>query len=397
MLAHKSGITSGLVLVTGATGSGKTSLVVSWLSQIADRPVFVQGIPDLLTAHEPAPPVADWWEDRPSPEDSSLSLPYFRLPANSLLVVDEAQRVFPPRPQGSRVPGVVGALSTRRHTGLDMVLITQHPQLLDVAVRKLVTHHYHVHSTAYGSFLLYWVGVGEPSDRTSRDLAERTRYKPDPSTFALYKSAEAHTRKPRRIPKAAVIGGLLSLLAGVGLWYSYQSISAKVSPVAVDQPVKVAPVSKPLVSASAPSSQSVPVTAAEYLAVRQPRIQGLAHTAPVYDGITQPVVAPYPLGCIRSRTDCRCYDQRGGHYSATPEICRQIADGRVFFRDWVPDDSLPSQVKPSSSRELVQSGPEVGVISRDAGMRPSLSGPTLNAPSSQLPNRSSPPGQRSPV
>lgn len=379
MASHKSGITSGLVLVTGATGSGKTSLVVSWLAQLIDRPVYVQGIPDLRTPHEPAPPVSEWWEDKPSPEDPSLSLPYFRLPVNSVLVVDEAQRVFPPRPQGAKVPGVVGALSTRRHTGLDMVLITQHPQLLDVAVRKLVTHHYHVHSTAYGSFLLYWVGVGEPSDRTSRGLAERTRYKPDPATFSLYKSAEAHTKKPRRIPKAAVIGGLLTLLAGSGVWYSYHALSSNINPVA-ESPK--APASQSVLT-SASSPRAPVTTAAEYLESRNPRIAGLAHTAPVYDSITQPVVAPYPLGCIRSRSECRCYDQRGGRYLATPEICRQIADGRAFFRDWVPDD-LSSPSKLATRQELVQSSPEVGVIPQDAGIRPSL-GSSSKSPAAALP------------
>lgn len=85
-----------IILVTGVPGSGKTAKVVDLLAhdpQFSGRPLFVTGIPDLALDHQQCPPVADWVEFRDN-ETGDLSLPYFTFPANSVVVVDEAQRNF---------------------------------------------------------------------------------------------------------------------------------------------------------------------------------------------------------------------------------------------------------------------------------------------------------------
>lgn len=327
-----SGVTSGLILVTGATGSGKTCLVVGWLAEERERPLYVMGIPELAVEHSLAPPVAEWVEERVSPEDETLRLPYFRFPTNAVLVLDEAQRVYPPRAVGSKVPACVGALSTRRHTGLDVVLITQHPNLIDAAVRKLVTHHYHVHTTPYGSFLLYWVGCGEPSNKASRDVAERKRYKPDSKQFGLYKSAEAHTVVRKRIPKAAVVGGVLVVAALCFGYASWHRLGAKgeVSVASAEGPVVVRAAQKDGLS------QRGEDRSFDYLKDRVPVVAGLMHTAPVYADLAKPVAVPYPSGCVQSSTACRCFDQRGGLYRVSQSVCRQWIDNPPFL-DFLPD------------------------------------------------------------
>jgi len=50
---------------------------------------------------------------------------------------------------------------------------------------------------------------------------------------------------------------------------------------------------------------------AEWLVQQEPRVHGLALSAPAYDEVTKPVVAPYPATCICSSTQCRCYSQQG--------------------------------------------------------------------------------------
>lgn len=328
-----SGVTSGLVLVTGATGSGKTCLVVGWLAEERERPLYVMGIPDLSIEHSPAPPVAEWVEERVSPEDESLRLPYFVFPTNSVLVLDEAQRVYPPRAVGSKVPLHVGALSTRRHTGLDVVLITQHPSLIDAAVRKLVTHHYHVHTTPYGAFLLYWVGCGDPSNKASRDIAERKRYTPDKRHFGLYKSAEAHTVVRKRIPKAAVVGGVLVVAVVVAGYSAYQRIAGgRVVEVAAQSE----PVGRPTGAGVLGEVGGRRQGTGDYVADRVPVVAGLAHTAPVYAELARPVAVPYPSGCVQSSSACRCYDQRGGLYRVSQSVCRQWINNPPFL-DFLPD------------------------------------------------------------
>lgn len=356
------GVSQGLTLVTGATGSGKTALVVDWLRQVRDRQVLVQGIPDLRVDHEPAPPVAEWCELRASDEDPALRLPYFKLPLGCLLVVDEAQRVYPGRSVGSRVPDHVGALSTRRHVGVDVILVTQHPGLLDSAVRKLVNRHYHVHSTAYGSRLLFWDGAcGSPDESSSRKLAERVRYKPPAEVYGLYKSAELHTARVRRVPRAAVVGGLLVVgcLSGVG--YIWHRLDSRQGEAAVKVEASAG-------SASAPgrAQEQRGRGAGGYVSDRVPEVPGLLHTAPAYAELVKPAAVPYPVGCIQSARVCRCYDQRGGIYPAALELCRQWVVS-PFFRDWIADDA--SQVQPAVYRQEARAvgGPGSGIIQADAG------------------------------
>lgn len=374
-------IQTGLTLVTGATGSGKTSLVVGWLSAERERPVYALGIPDLQTPHLPAPPVAEWTEVRESPEDSTLKLPYFRFQPGAVLVCDEAQRVYPPRSIGSKVPDHVAALSTRRHTGLDVILITQHPGLLDAAVRKLVTLHYHVHSTQYGRFLLRWDGAaGDPSSSASRALAERTRYKPDPSTFVLYKSAEMHTKGPRHVPRAAVVGGAVLVLTLVAGWIAYGRVQGK-----MEQPVLPDVAVHDVTRASA-SSVEVSTREIGYLQARQPEIAGLVHTAPVYQELARPVAVPYPMGCVRSSTRCVCYDQRGGLYRVGESICRQWVEHAPFL-DFRPD---PVQSGPGATA-TVAAAPASAPPSRDAAPAATRAGRVLDvAPA--LPAVSTAPG-----
>lgn len=329
------GISQGLTLVTGATGSGKTALVVDWLRRAQGRHVLVHGIPDLRVEHAPAPPVAEWTELRRAEEDATLQLAYFCLPQGCVLVVDEAQRVYPPRPIGSRVPDHVAALSTRRHVGVDVILITQHPGLIDAAVRKLVNRHYHVHSTAYGASLLFWDGqIGAPDEVGSRKLAERVRYQPPAEVFGLYKSAELHTPRVRRVPRAVWLGALVvAVTLGVG-WYAFGRLSGAVGEVATE----VEGAGRRLADAGAVLEDRVlPAgTVAEYMAARRPVVPGLPYSAPVYGKLTAAVAVEYPVGCLRSRRRCECYNQRGQALHTPESICAQWVE-RMPFLEFLPD------------------------------------------------------------
>jgi len=93
------------------------------------------------------------------------------------------------------------------------------------------------------------------------------------------------------------------------------------------------------------------VTAEQYLAQYKPRIDGLMHTAPAYDALTQPAVVPEPVGCVNSkRTGCRCFTQQGTHYETTEEICRQIMDKGLFMA-WKQGEPLKDQAKAPESND----------------------------------------------
>jgi len=89
------------------------------------------------------------------------------------------------------------------------------------------------------------------------------------------------------------------------------------------------------------SGSPAPGSALEYISDYQPRVVGLLHTAPVYDGLTVPQSVPIIAGCVQSKkSGCNCYDQRGNHYGTTQEICAQFIDRGIFFA--FKPDPLPT-------------------------------------------------------
>lgn len=360
-----------VMLVTGVPGAGKTALVVDLLAhdpQFAGRPLFVMGIPELLLEHEPVPPVAEWVELRPSPEDESLKLPYFRFPANAVVVLDEAQRVYRPRPTGSKVPPEVAAFETHRHTGIDVILLTQHPGLIDQNVRKLISRHWHVHVTALGRYLIDWPRLGDVESSSDRQLAARKKYKPPRRVFSLYKSAEMHTKIKRSLPwQLWLVLGALVLAVGGG-WYAYGRIKGKT------EAPSAATVGHHQPATSGGKTTEGPVTGgtiAEYHAARVPRVEGLHHTAPLYDNVTAATAAPFPVGCMvvaawRGQPEkCRCVDQQGNNYSTTEAVCRGIVRNGMF-REF---EVVQSQHTTQSSQATATAPPATAAAPASASSR----------------------------
>jgi zona occludens toxin len=173
---------------------GKTSLILAELLGINSRPLFVSGVPNLKIDYVKPPPLDEWTELRPDQDDPNLLLPYFTFPPLSIVWLDEAQRVYRPRTTNSKVPDIVAAFETHRHLGLDFYLSTQHVNLLDGNIRRLIGRHIDVRGSWLGRYKYEWVGLGDPDSKSSREQAARTRFKPPSEVFDLYKSAEVHTK-----------------------------------------------------------------------------------------------------------------------------------------------------------------------------------------------------------
>jgi len=338
-----------VIIVTGQPGSGKTALTVDMLAndpQFKGRPIFAMGIPELKLPHIPCPPVDEWTEFRTDKDDPTLDLAYFTFPENALVVIDEAQRVYRPRPPGSKVPSEVAAFETHRHTGVDFILLTQHAGLLDSNIRKLVGRHIHIRVTPLGRYRYEWTELGDPESNSSRELAARSKYTLPKRAFDLYKSSELHTKIKVRMPAFVYIFAV-ALVSTIGLgWYAYTRVDSRVNPVAsVEKKV----------SGDTVKHEGKTQSLSSYLQDRQPRLAGLAHTAPVYDEVTKPVDAPYPTGCIATAKRCRCTDQQGNDYVTTEAICRQIVEHGIF-KDW---GNKPEAVNVGSSVAQPRTAPAV--------------------------------------
>jgi zona occludens toxin len=348
-----------ITLMTGVPGTGKTAHIVAQLLKEKTRPLFVMGIPDLKVPHTPVPPIDHWTERRPDPDDPSVMLPYFTFPKNSIVVIDEAQRIYRPRPVSSKVPDIVAAFETHRHTGVDFWLLTQGPSLLDSNIRRLVTKHWHIHPTPFGRRLLEWSQCRNPENKSDRSDALSTSYKPDSKVFPLYKSAELHTVVKRSIPKSFVVA-VVSLFLALGLGtFAYNRISKRVTS-------SVAQVESPSQNSVVPSAPVPPVAVSSsvgsYLDTFQPVHPDFPESAPAYDSLRVVKAMPVVAGCIQIADACQCYSQQGTKLDIQRQRCSDIVQNKVFdpYREsihlaqWAepPSRAQPGSGSPAVSNEF---------------------------------------------
>lgn len=211
-----------ITMITGIPGMGKTALLVQMLLKELDagfntRPIFVMGIPGLKVDHLKVPPILEWTEKRPDPDDPTLLLDYYLFPPKSILIVDECQRVFGARSSGSKVPPIVAALSTHRHTGIDIIVLTQKPLLVDSFLREMVQRHIHIKPTIMGRYLYEWPEFNDVNSKANLSEAIKRKYSPPKEVFNLYKSAQEHTKMPKRFHQVyLLLGALVLMIAFLG-------------------------------------------------------------------------------------------------------------------------------------------------------------------------------------
>lgn len=344
-----------ITLVTGLPGAGKTLNTLKDVRDVAEAenvPVYYSGIADLR--------VPGWTEL----EDASK---WHELPPKSICIVDEAQRVFRPRHTSSSVPEHVAKLETIRHQGIRLVVITQHPKLLDANVRRLVGKHRH-YVRVFGSKVVTrheWEEC-KPDPDLSRSDSIRTTVAHPTEVYGWYKSAEVHTVK-RKIPLRFVLALGIPLVVVVLGWFAVQNVRdlgrsdriAKAVGVGQEAPGSTNAAGKGG-SSTRPASgaPAAPMTASEYVAAHQPRIAGLAYTAPIYDELTKPKAAPFPAGCVlgagsevhATRSSCRCYTDQGTRLDVPADLCLSIVD-RGYFQSWrapsSPGGTTPQAAAPA--------------------------------------------------
>ena len=358
-----------ITFITGLPGNGKTLFALWYIKMKAEketREVYYHNIKDLSlpwTVFDP-----EKWMD---------------LPHGSIIVIDEAQDVFPKKPNGAALPDFYSELAKHRHRGFDIYLITQHPSLVDNFVRKLGGQHFHsirkfglARSTVYE-----WSAVcPAPENASSQKNAITLKWAYPKEVYGYYKSAEVHTVK-RTIP-AKLIGAVLFVLAvfagGYWLLQSYQERIKPKDSQAVSVPGQVGSAVSPV---GGPAKFDPVEDATRYVQMSTPRVVGLAYTAPKYDEITKPDRAPVPAMCVSMKHRCICYSQQATPLDVPFGMCVEFARNG-YFRDFDADGDRQAQERTDSS---------VGVMSRVPD-HPVSGGPVVASLSSvdvgRLPDRS---------
>lgn len=365
-----------ITVITGTPGAGKTALAVSMLADLVEasqksgavlRPVVVMGIPELQLPHEVAPPIDEWTEKLPAPEDPTLLEAHFTFPEGALVIIDEAQKVYRPRATGSKVPDHVAAFERHRHKGLDFWLITQHPGLLDANVRKLAGKHIHLRDLWAGRQLYEWSECKDPESRAERDTAIQRRYKLPARIFGLYKSASMHIKQRRRLPWQLYAVGAAVAVAGYLGWGVFERISGAIGGDTVEQVAQVAAQGSPLQPEALPGQLHAQRLGVDFTAAKvapgatvedwHPRIATRPETAPMYDGFRQVRALPIVAGCVAMRDRCQCYTDQGTDAYLTGDQCREWLRSPPFNPWREPQQAAPPRPAAPSAAAAAESAP----------------------------------------
>lgn len=206
-----------IILITGTPGSGKTLYAVSKILEYVkkDREVYadIDGLQMQGVMEAP-----DDWRDTPD---------------GSVVVYDEAQQrdTFKKGRAVLSQDEIVKALEVHRHSGHDIIFITQSPKFLHTHITELVGEHYHLHRP-YGASLanvyLWRRSMLNPNTKSAKDQKEADfLFKHDKELFKHYKSASVHTHK-LKIPTKLLMFLALPFVLAYGVYhFATQSTQVK--------------------------------------------------------------------------------------------------------------------------------------------------------------------------
>lgn len=367
-----------VVVVTGLPGRGKTLFSLWLVDQIvtkSKRPVYVSGVRGLKPR--------DGWEVL---EDRSK---WHECPTGSVVLIDEGQECFRPAGTGSAVPEHIAKMERVRHTGITLIITTQHPMLLHSNVRKLAQVHLHLvrkfgaeNATIYRWDMVADVGTRSALLSSVKSAAGQSVWPYPKEVYGWYESAEMHTVQ-KKLPWQKVVLYVIPFIVIMLLFFGYNALrDLQNAPTAIAEGAKASSgetVTAGPVKAGSPGAGK---TTAQWLGDRVARVEGLPHTARAYDEVTKPVRAPYPAACVAMTAQCRCYSEQGTRLDTPDRLCRQIVE-RGFYVEWDtaqasvggaqerPDERRASAGRPDAPAPPPQprpdGGPAIAMIGNGGG------------------------------
>lgn len=351
-----------LYIRTGKPGHGKTLNTIREVDQKAHaegRTVYYHNINGL----KPEQLQAAWF----SFEDPEK---WFELPADSIIVVDEAQGWFGARDPRARPPEHISRFETMRHNGHEVHLVTQDPRYIDVHLRRLCNGHIHYWRVFKSQQLLRFESeavIEKVETKTSFKDADKKSLRLDKKYFAVYTSSNAQHHFQTKLPTKFILAMLVIVVAGIMVYRVYERYAAEQQQAAqADSPAPSPGMVEQVKSTvgafikptGQPGEQNSQISPAQYLDQRAPRIPQIPASAPIYDQLTQPVAHPR-LYCMSSTdpntyarefsrmasavvngkpTVCQCYTQQGTRVSTDFAFCSNVVENG-YFDPSIPDRS----------------------------------------------------------
>jgi zona occludens toxin len=293
-----------ITLITGVPGSGKTLYAISKLlaplvgemipieedgvTTMHPRTVYTN-INGLLLDHE----LIDGGDNQGLKDWHTWAKP------GSVICFDEFQKPWPPRPNGAKVPDDIQALDTHRHMGVDFILVTQNCMNVDRHVIGLVGRHLHIRRVANMALSVVYEWDHASKSLLFKNSITKSPWRFDKKIYKLYKSAEVHTKQPRKMP--GLVWFILLGLAGFA--YMGPSLYNRLHERIGGKP----PLLKIAVTPKIGEKTSYVKDGIEYTVetTQNALLPALAASSPL-----QPV-KPKIAGCFQAGSKCGCLDVDG--------------------------------------------------------------------------------------
>lgn len=334
-------------LITATPGSGKTCLVVEWLLKEVDKQFYGEiytNIEDLrIVGVKSLPPNADWRLLNPDKDKDKKPI---------LMVVDEAQ-YFDAFMKETKQNAIGKDLSTHRHYGIDLWIITQSPKLLNSYVLENVGEHVHLYRPQKKKTVnVYWWSYAQSSlTKTAfKSADDMQKWRLNPQVFDYYKSTSQVTDSKARTSQkviSTVITGII-ILVGIGFFVnnglqSFQAMQHKKGDNVLGVDTKQLP--------NSPASSVAPVVVQSVASVPVPVTTQNLSVQPQIDPMQAELQRVASV--IQFGDKCTLYNSKGTVLDLPHDDCIAYANGdkRMSF------STLPMSVNST----VVASAPKIEV------------------------------------
>lgn len=330
-----------IYLITGTPGSGKTLYAVSTLVQQLmatnlqkkgkeiTRRLLVDGVNGLIIPHEKLTPGVEDDDGNlvAAPEGCGVWNWFEWCQPGDVIFIDEVQRWWRPRGMGTKPPAPIKHLETHRHLGIDFVVVTQNPMLLDQNIRRLVFRHQNIRRL-FGmqrAAIYEWDSCAADVTRTKSSTMSFWNY--PKKAFDLYVSSELHTKPKVKVPAWMALP-VLALVGGLAIApTAFGTLSGAMTGKGVGSAAKTAPAPSSPVVAALPAA-SVPVQPVRDLASDDQDVPATDKNE-------------HFSGCIAIGQRCTCFDDRGRKVDQDAEMCTDLAQSKPLPADLLPDPPKP--------------------------------------------------------
>ena len=308
-----------LTLVDGKPGNGKTLFVVSEIkARFEGRDIYYHNIPGLRLPWTPLLDPFDWMS----------------VPSGSVVVIDECHEIFPLRMGGKDIPAHVSAVATHRHSGIDLVLVTQDVMGIDKFVRTRCNEHIRLSRSKVGAKAATVITAREELIPDSTNTTA-VLWKYPVRSFSDYLSAEVHTDGVRLSKGAffysvAVVAGVVLFVSLVLRAFNSVGGGAETEVAAVGGDLGLSRSISGVHRSVNDVGSKLDALRVDWLMAQVPRLPKLPHTAPQFDDLMEPRSAPTPKACIQrigqwpdGLIGCSCYTSQATLLDIDERICMQ--------------------------------------------------------------------------